>query len=59
MYLCLSFFVLVGPSEMQVRQAVLELTRQLDEETLRVSGLSGQSGSSQSGATGGGRYSVL
>ena len=44
---------------MQVRQAVLELTRQLDEETLRVSGLSGQSGSSQSGATGGGRYSVL
>ena len=50
--------LLIGPSEMQVRQAVLELTRQLDEETLRVSGLSGQSGSSQS-ATGGGRYSVL
>jgi ATP-dependent RNA helicase DDX46/PRP5 len=44
------FLLIEGPTEMQVRQAKMEITRMLEEETLRI-GASGQ--------TSFGRYSVI
>jgi ATP-dependent RNA helicase DDX46/PRP5 len=44
-----------GSSEMAVRQARMELTRQLEEETLKF----GAANASGGGGGGGGRYSVI
>lgn len=44
------FLLIEGPTEMQVRQAKMEITRMLEEETLKI-GASGQ--------TSFGRYSVI
>jgi len=45
-------FIIEGPSEIQVKQARLEILRILEEETLRI-------GASGGGGGGGGRYSVI